>query len=55
MGKDAILGPWTPHIANVREREAFYAAHQDAKLTRFGAGMTILLRKWCTFAIKDWL
>jgi hypothetical protein len=37
--------------ANVRH----FRRSADAKLTQFRAGIWILLQKWCTFAIKDWL
>src|ERR1035441_4938160 len=36
------------YSANVRP----FAWPADAKLTRFGSGIGILLQKWCTFAIQ---
>jgi hypothetical protein len=36
--------------ANVRP----FTRVPDAKLTRFGAEVAILLRKWCTFAYAGW-
>ena len=41
----------TQTCANVRH----FTRSADGKLTRVGAEVAILLRKWCTFAIKDWL
>src|ERR1019366_6656598 len=37
-----------PRSANVSR----FTRPPEVKLTRFGAGMAILLRKWCTFAIQ---
>jgi hypothetical protein len=46
---DATGATW----ANVARTLGILRGYQDAKLTRFGAGVRILLRKWCTFAMKD--
>jgi hypothetical protein len=50
--------PTRGHGRNVAPRSANvsrFTRSADAKLTRFGAEVAILLQKWCTFAIKDWL
>src|ERR1039457_3866416 len=47
--------PTRSHGRNVARRSANVTPFRllpDAKLTRFGAEMAILLRKWCTFAYQ---
>jgi hypothetical protein len=40
------------YVARYSANVSRFTLLADAKLTRFGAGMAILLRKWCTFAIQ---